>query len=131
MIEVIFSSTYLFNKNYHREDWKGLVLFLQSKSSNSKILFESSGSFSPFDYYAEDKLKGIGALKNFPAKNVYDLIDLKNALGDSKDIYLVNYLVDISDPNRLVSKQLIELKYKQSEIKDFIGVGFIYHYVKE
>lgn len=130
IIEVIFSSTYLFNKNFHREDWRGLVSFLESKSSNSKILFESSGTFSPFEYYSNNDIRAIGALKKFPAENSNDLNDLENILSQSKDVYLINYLVEISDPSRLVAKKLSELKYIQSETTDFQGVGFVYHYIK-
>lgn len=130
IIEVIFSSTYLFNKNFHREDWKSLVSFFKSRSDN-KIIFESSGSFSPFDYYADKNAEGMGALKKIPAENIGDLINLENVLHDSRDVYLVDYLVEISDPKRLVAKKLNELQYKQSEIINFRGVGFVYHYIKE
>lgn len=131
LIEVTFSFTYLLNPEFQREDWKGLVNFLSAQSKESKILFESSGSFTPFDYYAGGTLKGFGVLKHFPAKSVDDLIDLKSILSSSQDIYLINYLVEISDPNRLVQKQLEDLGYKQADIKDFHGVGFVYHYIKD
>lgn len=129
IIQIFSSSIYLFNPSYQRDDWKGVVRFLESVGKNP-VLFESSGSLPPFDYYARGRINGSGALKNFPAKDFSDLADLKSALGDSSNVYLINYLVDISDSQRLVQKRLSELNYTQADIKNFNGVGFVYHYVK-
>ncbi len=126
-IELFSSSVYLLNPNFQREDWKGLVNFLKIQTSNPTILFESSGILPPFDYYATGKLNASGALKDFPVKDDSGLADFPK----TKDIYLVDYLVEISDPKRLVSRKLDNLGYKKTDIKDFNGVGFLYHYVKE
>lgn len=126
LTELFCTSVYLLNPAYQREDWKGLVDFLKGKPA--LILFESSGTLPPFDYYNKGNINTRGALKDFPAKGDQDVAELEDL---SKDIYLVDYLVEISDPNRLVAKKLVESGYKQTEIRDFTGVGFIYHYVKE
>lgn len=132
IIQLFSVSVYLFNSSYQREDWRGVVDYLESINKESLILFESSGTLPPFDYYAKNKLNARGALKDFPVKDINEVNDLSfNTPNTPKDIYLVDYLVDISDPNRLVSKKLINLGYKQSEIKNFTGVGFIYHYVMQ
>ncbi len=130
-IEMFCSLVYLLNPVYQREDWKGLVTFLKVEAPNSTILFESSGTLPPFDYYAVNGLKAKGALRDFPAKNKNDVADLQTLLADSKDLYLIDYLVDISDPNRLVAKELDNLEYKKQDIKNFNGVGFVYHYTKK
>lgn len=127
-VELFSSSVYLFNSSYQREDWRGLVNFLNSLEKNTLVLFESSGTLPPFDYYNKDNLNARGALKDFPAKNEIDLIELQNL--HEKDIYLVNYLVDVSDPKRLVNKGLQESGYRITDTTDFHGVGFVYHYVK-
>jgi len=124
LIELFCSMVYLTNPSYQREDWKEMVNFLRDKQA--LVLFESSGTLPPFDYYAKGELNAKGALKDFPAKSPDEVIDLDN----SGDVYLVNYLVEISDQNRLVAKKLTELGYKQVDIKNFTGVGFVYHYVK-
>lgn len=126
LIELFCTSIYLLNPAYHREDWKGLVDFLKGKPA--LILFESSGTLPPFDYYNKGNINTRGALKDFPARDEQDVAELEDL---SEDIYLVDYLVEISDPNRLVAKKLVESGYKQTETSDFTGVGFIYHYVKE
>ena len=98
---------------------------------NAQVLFESSGTLPPFDYYAKNSINALGALKEFPAGSNKDLINLEDISQSSKDIFLVDYLVEISDPDRLVDGKLKSLGYKISETKDFHGVGFVYHYVKE
>lgn len=128
LIELFCTLVYLLNPIYQREDWKGLVDFLRDKPA--LVLFESSGTLPPFDYYAKGSLNAKGALRDFPAKNESAVSDLGALLKDSKEAYLVDYLVEISDPNRLVGKKLSKLNYKQADIKNFNGVGFVYHYVK-
>lgn len=130
LIELFCSFVYLFNPLFHREDWKGLVNFFKEEKP-SIILFESSGTFLPFDYYAENYVNGAGALKNFPAKDLSDIKDLKAELGNKNDAYLVDYLVEISDPFRLVKKSLLSLGYKQVRVYNFTGVGFVYYFRKD
>lgn len=130
-IEVFCSLVYLLNPIYQREDWKGLVSYLKTVNQKPVVLFESSGTLPPFDYYAKNEINAIGALKDFPAKNMEDIIDLKVALKGSTNIFLVNYLIDISDPNRLVAQKLDESGYSLLDTKDFRGVGFLYHYVRK
>ncbi len=127
LIQVSSSAIYLFNSKYQREDWRGLVGYLKNKEKGY-TLFESSGSFSPFDYYSQNRVSAFGALKKIPANDDNDLIELE--ISNNKDIFLVDYLVDITDPKRLVREKLIGLGYTLTETKDFAGVGFVYHYVK-
>lgn len=129
LIEIFCSLVYLFNPSFHREDWKGLVNFFKTQSKGV-ILFESSGILPPFEYYAKGDLKAIGALRNFPARNEGDIINLEDLLKGDEVTYLVDYLVQISDSDRLVAKKLEDLGYKQIDIKNFTGLGFIYLYAK-
>lgn len=128
LVQIFSASVYLFNKSYQREDWKGLVNFLKFQK-NYLVIFESSGTLPPFDYYADNSLNARGALKDFPVKDESSVIDLQD-LPSIQSIYLVDYLVEISDPNRLVAKKLNQSGYKIVDTKDFPGVGFVYHYVK-
>lgn len=130
LIEVFSALVYLLNPAYQREDWKGVVNYLKSKDQNSIVLFESSGILPPFDYYSQGSVNAKGALADFPAKDSTAVVNLDNLVGDYNQVYLVDYLVQITDPNRLAAKKLLDLGYKETEVKDFTGVGFIYHYVK-
>lgn len=130
LIYSISTLIYLFNPNFQRENWKGVVNFLKTKNNNLLVLFESNGVFPPFEYYAKGSIDASGALDNFPASSMQDLANLEEELIYRKDIYLIDYLVDISDPNRLVKEELEQSGYKITETHDFVGVGFLYHYVK-
>lgn len=126
LVQLFSSGVYLFNPFYQREDWRGMVNYLKSIDKNSQVLFESSGTLPPFDYYAKNRINARGALKDFPARNDSDVTDFIGI-----NIYLVDYLVQISDPDRLVAKKLENLGLKLTDIQNFTGVGFVYHYVKE
>lgn len=130
LIEITCTLTYLLNPSFHREDWKGVVSFLSNQKS-STILFESSGMLPPFEYYAANRLNAKGALKDFPAKTDKDVEGLDDLLSQVKDVYLIEYLVQISDPNRLVQKKLNELNFMEDKIYNFRGVGLVFHYVKK
>ena len=125
LIELFCSLVYLLNPMYQREDWKGVVNFFTNQKG-ATILFESSGVLPPFEYYANGKLNARGALRDFPARKDSDVADFTGV-----NIYLVDYLVLISDPDRLVAKRLVNSGYRQTDIKNFNGVGFVYQYVKE
>lgn len=130
LIEIICSLLYLFIPNYQREDWRELVNYFQNIKP-SIILFESSGTLPSFDYYAKGRLNAKGALKDFPAKDESSVSDLGFILKDKKEVYLIDYLVQISDPNRFVAGKIMSLGYKETNIRNFNGVGFVYHYTKE
>lgn len=130
LIEVFCALVYLLNPLFQREDWRGLVNYFKEKQS-AVILFESSGTLPPFDYYAKGSLNGKGALKDFPVKDESSVANLEDLIGNNKEVYLVDYLIQISDPNRLVAKRLEDSGYRKVDTKDFHGVGFVYHYVRD
>ncbi len=129
LIQIFCALVYLLNPNYQRDNWKGMVSYFRNIQPEI-ILFESSGTLPPFDYYAGGSLNAKGALKDFPARDDSAVAGLSELLKEKKEIYLVDFLVQISDPNRLVAKKLTELGYQEKEIKDFHGVGFVYLYEK-
>lgn len=130
LIEAFCTLVYLLNPAYQREDWRGLVKFFEDVRPGI-ILFESSGTFPTFDYYNKDNLYAKGALKDFPAKDETAVAGLGDLLKGQSELYLVDYLVQISDPSRLVARKLKELGYEEVGITDFHGVGFVYHYVNK
>lgn len=138
-INIICTTIYFVNPKFHREDWKNAVNFVhQNASENSLVLFESDYTVGPFDYYNsrlsenyklsynKDKVKGEGALDNFsPNKEKVDqLVEQKTK--DKNKIFLFQYLGGITDPQGFVFERLTSLGFKNTNTKDFPGVGFIY-----
>jgi mannosyltransferase len=132
LIELICSSVYLFNPQFQREDWKGLVRFFQKQPETSyNILFESNGAFSPFLYYAGNSLNITGGLKSFPVKSEEDTVDLNSLKYPNQRIFLVEYLVDITDPQRFLKQKIDSSGYTEKRTYDFHGVGFVHEYFKK
>lgn len=130
IISIVCLLVYYLNPKFQRENWKGLVDFLGSRPKNNIVLFEDSNLPAPFIYYEKQTIKALGAIRNFPAKEEQDIIDLENQLNNSEAVYLVDYLVDISDPNRQVDKKLTELGWRVTHLSDIPSLGFIYEYSK-
>ena len=45
-----------------------------------------------------------------------------------KNILLFEYLIDITDPDRLLIRELEKSEFKKTRTFDFRGVGFIHEY---
>ncbi len=130
-ISLFYTSLYYLNPKFQREDWRGLLSFLkQQELNNSEIVFLSNGSFAPYLYYQNDETQGLPALRNFPAASKNDLIDLESKLKDKQRVYYLEYLLEISDPFRVVQKELLNLGFKEANVYNFNGVGFLRLYEK-
>ncbi len=125
----ISSFTYLSNPQFQREDWKGL------NNLNGPLVIASDGVFAPLKYYepACFKIPACGGyivipgLKNFPAKDDNDVYIPEIGTNHNR-FYYSEYLVDITDPKRLLKKRIEEMGFKNTGIKNFHGVGFLYEY---
>ncbi len=120
---LIFSFAYLFNEKFHREDWREFVRFTDKK--NNVVLFENSETPAPFLYYSKKNATVLAALNKIPAKSAEDL---NIHLGNFEEIYLSEYLVEITDPKRLVETELKNLGFTKLKTYDFRGVGFVHRF---
>lgn len=128
MMQLLLSLTYLLNSDFHREDWVNAVKFTRDNlTTDSQIIFEHNEIPSPFIYYGGDIKNVQSGLIKIPAQDKNDLAKLEL----KEKIYLYEYLVDITDPNRVLEKELVNLGYKQTEIFNFRGVGFIKLYKRK
>ncbi len=127
IIELSCAFCYLLFPQFQREDWRGAVKFLDGESPELVIL-ENVDSFAPFTYYGGEQLSWQPGLLSVPATQDADIRPL---LGNPQDVYLLQYLVDVTDPQRLIDHHLQQLGYTILKIDNFPGVGFIYHYQKK
>ncbi|MDD2823006.1 MAG: glycosyltransferase family 39 protein [Candidatus Daviesbacteria bacterium] len=129
--EVLLSSVYLFNVNYHREDWRGAVQFVDQKmNDDSLVIFRNSEIAAPYNYYSRFLQLAIPAYKVVPVKTKNDIQDLNNVLQGRTQIYLFDYLKDITDPDNILETYIEENRFKKISIDNFNGVGFITTYRK-
>ncbi len=112
---------------YQREDWRGVASYLSSRSQDqSVVMFEDTNIPAPIRYYAHMQSSLPGLVK-VPAGQG-DLVDLTAKLQDVKKVYLVDYLVEINDPNRLLDRQLKANGFVNIDTTNFNGVGFVRSY---
>lgn len=131
LFELTASLVYLFNPKYHREDWKGAVELINQKSTpKSLVLLKSNSNLAPFKYY-QKQANPLPAFINIPVKSEKDIIDLNKSLSMYEEIYIFDYLVDITDPKRILEKEVKDLNFIETQKYDFNGVGFITLYEKK
>lgn len=130
-VSLISLFIYYWNPQFQREDWRGAVKFLETKPlDKTVILFEDNNVKFPYLYYAKDTSLSFAGLKKVEAKNDDDVADLAHLLTSKNEAYVFEYLVEITDPKRLLEKKLTSLGFSKKETFNFSGVGFIYHYTK-
>ena len=106
-VNLLGSSAYLLVPKFHREDWRGLVNFVESQKKDKSItLFVADSNMEAYRYYAPNaKIAGPEALKAG-----YD------------QIWLMCYVKDIFDPNDTLKSKVESLKYQKVGKYDFNGV---------
>ncbi len=129
-LELTFCFIYLINPTFHREDWRGAVNFTdQFKNSDQIILFDDNNLEAPFIYYSQNLSPAKPGLDKIPADSS-NINSLVAKLEGKNQVYLYDYLVDITDPNRILAQNLNSLGFKQTQTYNFNGVGFIYLYTR-
>src|SRR5258708_761946 len=127
--ELTTSLTYLLNPNFQRENWKDAISFIEKHSDkNTVVLSKNNVVVAPLEYYAANKFILKPAFKTIPVKSINDIVDLRQELTNNNDVYLFDYLVDITDNQKLLEGQLIKTGFKLKQTFDFKGVGFLYLY---
>lgn len=122
MISLFSLSLYYTNPKFQREDWRGaLSLIKENISEGDLVLFENTTIPSPALYYFNSSHHLRAALAKVPVSSFQDIKEFPNI----ETIYLFEYLVEITDPKRLLEKRLIDQGFKEKKIYNFEGVGFV------
>ncbi len=117
------TSIYLFNPKFHREDWRNLSIFLLQ--DQKLVLIENSEVHYPLKYYLDDTNLIKPALKKAPANELSDVTLIEPL---PTELFLLEYLVDITDPMRLLEESLLDNGYQRIQTYNFRGVGFLHLY---
>lgn len=124
--ELIFSLIYLLNPQFHRENWKDATSFVKSNMNNQTVvLFKNNEILAPFLYYNPNPVSVYPAFIKIPVSSLTHISNLNMILGDKKQVYVFDYLVEITDPEKLLDSKLNNLGFNFSETYNFRGVGFI------
>lgn len=127
----IFIGLYYTNPQFQRENWRQAVEFFKNiDSTSSAIIFEDNHVTLPFAYYQNDLTYSFAGLKNIQAETMEDLVNLDGILLNKKNVYLFDYLVEITDPQRLLEKKITSFGFKKVNTFNFNGVGFVYLFTR-
>jgi uncharacterized membrane protein len=130
-IAIFGNIMYFTRPRLQREQWRQTVEFLrQSAGSESAVLVKYNEKFAPLNWY-DPQLGVFPVITGFPATAPEVSVNL-NFLTSPRfsRIYLLEYLSDLSDPNRQVEMVLSDLGYKLEKTYEFSGVGFIRFYIR-
>jgi uncharacterized membrane protein len=115
LTNLVSSTAYLTMTRFHREDWRGLVDYLnQFDNSKTLVIFPNLAQAAGFDYYNRERLK---------TQDVQNL----NVREEDADIFLVKYVSEIFDPKDLLAQHLNGLGYQLESENNFRGIP-LWHY---
>ncbi len=115
IISLVSSLIYLTNPKFHREDWRGLVTFIESnRSEGSLVLFVANSQMEGYKYYKKDA-------------KVYgpDAFDATHS-----EVWLINYVKDIFDPEEVLRGSIESSGYALAGEYEFQGIGVVQKYDK-
>jgi uncharacterized membrane protein len=102
-----FSALYLIFPNFHREDWKSLLLSVPQSSS----VYMIPSSSDPIQYY-------------YPEIITKNLLEIASFDGKQKEIYVIPYTAEIYGLN--YRAELEKKRYRLKDQQDFRGVTLEY-----
>jgi len=130
-ISLISSIIYLLSPKFQRENWKQAAAYVSKNAGkNSVVLFESTYTLAPFDYYNTQNIEAKGALDSFNPSQEKVSQNVKNYTQGKNRVFLFQYLSQITDPKGLVFENLSKSGYANTKTEDINGVGFIYEFEK-
>lgn len=130
-INFISFSVYFLNPKFHREDWKNATGDVVSSAVlDSVVLFEAPFVLPPFEIYSKNAVPAYGAIDQF-TPNTGKVADLVSQYTSTKNqVFLFQYLSQLSDPNGLVIQELSKLGFQNIKTTNYNGVGFVYEFKK-
>lgn len=132
IFDITFILIYFLNPRFQREDWRDAVNSVNTTTDQRTVILHKNIMIpSVFNYYSGLNIKTSPAFKNIPVKSMDDLNNLENNLRNYNGIILFDYLVEITDPSRILEKEISRLGFKLTKEYDFRGVGFVREYHKK
>lgn len=120
---------YYLDPEVQREDWRDAVSFVENDNmvSGRVALFIFPDPFAPYLWYKTDKIEAHGIAPHFILSG-QDLVRMVPFVKQKQRVYLFQYLTGLTDPTEKTRTYLSTLGFKNTSIKNYPGVGFIYIY---
>lgn len=127
LVIVVFSFSNLYfwlQPNFHREDWRSAAEMIQQ--SDSLVILNFPDAFAPFKFYLPDQphfstQDTLGHFRNLDES-------LPVAIDSYDHIFVLDYLSDLTDPQRQTLLWLNQAGLKLVDTHSFNQLGFVYEY---
>src|SRR3989338_4485619 len=124
LVSLASLGAYYYFPRFQRENWREAVAFIENdKGGNKLAVFAFPEPFAPFAWYSQN-VPGLGAAGNFRVTDE-DIVSLKMNLFWKNKIYYFDYLAELTDPGKRLLGTLRKSNFRERDIKNFEGVGFI------
>lgn len=117
---------FLSNPRFHRENWASLAELISQKE-NTLLLVNFTDAFAPLKFYLPHANVFPTQLKLGQTRP--DIDDtLPQLIGTETTIYYLDYLSDLTSPERPILPWLERAGLKKKVVYQFIGLGAVYEY---
>ena len=128
-INLTAATIYFTKPQFQREHWRDATSFvLKNSTPKTTVLFESTYSIAPFDYYNRNQVKTAGVLDSFNPNPSQVSTKVKEQTGAADKVFLFQYLSPITDREGLAFQELSKSGFVNIATYDFQGVGFLYEF---
>lgn len=130
-INLTATTIYLLNPKFQREDWKKATSYVHTNSTpDTIVLFESTSSIAPFDYYNKSQILAIGILDSFSPQEAKVRTNIQNSTAGKNKVFLFQYLSGITDQEGLAFQELTRSGFQNTKTTDFTNIGFLYEFTR-
>lgn len=114
-----------FTPRFQREDWRGFTKFIDGKQS--LVILPFSSVFAPLTFYQTDAYyypaqENLGKTSNDIVQKLFPFTK------KYQTIFVMDYLSDLSDPERNILKAVREIRPKEKAVYNFNNLGQIYEF---
>lgn len=129
LVQLLGYVIYVADKKQQRENWREAVNFLENVSVEGEVIvFDYPEPFTPFRWYAADRLPAYGVTDSISANETETERKTRDVIAGRQGIYYFEYIRDLSDPNRYVEKAIVDEGFGVVNIYTFQGIGNVYHF---
>lgn len=123
--------TYWTEPSVQRENWQALHAEIQSQFpvSETVLLFSFPEPFASWQYYDRNEYPtfSTGTLNIASAPNITERL---KTLERYRYLLVFDYLRDLTDPNDVLLQEITAFGYKEVQVLDYPGIGFVRVYTK-
>jgi mannosyltransferase len=123
---------YYADPSQQRENWRQAVGFIEENASpGDVVVFEFFEPFAPYKWYESGKVDLLGATDSYYANEENTRRKLEEGISGKTGVFYFEYLRDLTDPQKIVEKKLIEEGFSKDKIiNDFYNIGQVSYYKK-